>query len=202
MNEWLNESILDYKKTGALIRQRRREKALTQMHLANLLQISDKAVSKWERGLGCPDVSLINRLAELLELPVEALLTGILKENQKGENMKHIQFYTCSVCGNVMSALKPCSISCCGRTMHPLNKQASDEKHTFSCEITDGQRYIQFHHDMLKSHYITFAAYITYTSCHLIRLYPEQNAEIRIPLLQRGILYYCCSQDGLFSCEL
>lgn len=43
---------MDYTKTGRLIRMLRREKGLTQLQLAQKLHVSDKAVSKWERGLG------------------------------------------------------------------------------------------------------------------------------------------------------
>ena len=56
---WEAESM-DYTKTGRLIRMLRREKGLTQLQLAQKLHVSDKAVSKWERGLGGPDVSLMH----------------------------------------------------------------------------------------------------------------------------------------------
>ncbi|WP_295209879.1 helix-turn-helix transcriptional regulator [Ruminococcus sp.] len=54
---------MDYKKIGELICQLRKEKGLTQLQLAEKLHVSDKAVSKWERGIGCPDVSILNALA-------------------------------------------------------------------------------------------------------------------------------------------
>ena len=59
---------------GELIAQRRKEKGLTQKGLAQQLNITDKAVSKWERNLACPDIGTIPRLAEILELSVEELL--------------------------------------------------------------------------------------------------------------------------------
>ena len=45
--------------------------------------MSDKAVSKWERGQGCPDVSLLPRLAQTLGVEVEGLLAGELLENEQ-----------------------------------------------------------------------------------------------------------------------
>ena len=45
---------MNQERTGALIRRLRMEKGLTQRELAGRLGVSDKAVSKWERGLGCP----------------------------------------------------------------------------------------------------------------------------------------------------
>lgn len=50
---------MDNKKTGELILKLRTEKSLTQKQLAELLSVSDKAVSKWERGQGLPDISLL-----------------------------------------------------------------------------------------------------------------------------------------------
>ena len=58
---------MDNAKIGALIRRLRKEKKMTQLQLALKLHISDKTVSKWERGLGCPDVSLIGQLSGIFE---------------------------------------------------------------------------------------------------------------------------------------
>ena len=59
---------------GAFIAQRRRELGLTQRDLADALHLTDKAVSKWERGLSYPDVTLLEPLAEKLELTVGGLM--------------------------------------------------------------------------------------------------------------------------------
>lgn len=61
---------------GAFLAQLRREKGWTQKDLAEKLYVSDKAVSKWERGLSVPDVSLLLPLAELLGVSVTELLEG------------------------------------------------------------------------------------------------------------------------------
>ena len=67
---------MDQIKTGTFIASLRKEKGLTQMKLADQLGISDKTVSKWERGAGLPDVSLMLPLCEVLEISVNELLTG------------------------------------------------------------------------------------------------------------------------------
>ena len=67
---------MDMKKTGGLIAGARREKGLTQRELAERLHISDRTVSKWERGAGFPDVSILERLAAALDLKVLDLLRG------------------------------------------------------------------------------------------------------------------------------
>lgn len=67
---------MDKLKTGALIAAARKEKNLTQKELATILHVSDRAVSKWERGAGFPDVSLLEPLADALDLQVLDLLRG------------------------------------------------------------------------------------------------------------------------------
>lgn len=71
---------MDAIKTGGLIAQTRKEKELTQKDLAEALHVSTQAVSKWENGRSCPDVGLLEPLAEALGLTVTELLSG-----QRGE---------------------------------------------------------------------------------------------------------------------
>lgn len=66
---------MDREMLGRFIAQRRKELNLTQRELAEALYVTDKAVSKWERGAGCPDISLLEPLAEALGLSVDQLLT-------------------------------------------------------------------------------------------------------------------------------
>ena len=58
---------MDREKIGALLRQLRLEKGMTQKEAAHALQISDKTISKWERRLGCPDISMLPSLSALRE---------------------------------------------------------------------------------------------------------------------------------------
>ena len=61
---------MDNRKTGTFIRMLRKGKNLTQRELAEQLHITDRAVSKWERGLCAPDLSLLEPLAEALNTSV------------------------------------------------------------------------------------------------------------------------------------
>lgn len=61
---------LDKELFGAFIAENRKRQGLTQQHLAGRLHITDKAVSKWERGLSYPDVTLLQPLAAALGLRV------------------------------------------------------------------------------------------------------------------------------------
>lgn len=67
---------MDLNKTGKTIAKLRRSAGFTQASLAEKLGISDKAVSKWERGIACPDVSLWNKLSILLDTDIESLIYG------------------------------------------------------------------------------------------------------------------------------
>lgn len=67
---------MDSNKTGALIAERRGKLGLTQKQLAEQLHLSDRTISRWERGVGFPDISLLEPLADALELSVLELLQG------------------------------------------------------------------------------------------------------------------------------
>lgn len=67
---------MDQIKIGKFIGELRKEKKLTQKELAEKLLISDKTVSKWERGKGLPDVSLMMPLCEILDITVNELLSA------------------------------------------------------------------------------------------------------------------------------
>lgn len=77
---------------GRLIAQKRQEKGLTQKQLADFMFVTDKAVSKWERGISLPDFNSISRLATLIDLDAEAFIPvsltpsewiGVIKVNEK-----------------------------------------------------------------------------------------------------------------------
>lgn len=67
---------------GAFVAERRKQKNLTQKELAEKLYVSDKAVSKWERGLSMPDISLLTPLAESLGVSVAELLACEAMESE------------------------------------------------------------------------------------------------------------------------
>ena len=67
---------MDAKRIGDYIAQKRKEVKLSQKDLAQLLHITDKAISKWERGLSFPDISLLIPLADILKVSLYDLLTG------------------------------------------------------------------------------------------------------------------------------
>lgn len=67
---------MDLNKTGKFIALIRKEKGLTQRELAEKLNLSEKTISKWERGVGFPNISLILPLCKCLEIDANELMTG------------------------------------------------------------------------------------------------------------------------------
>ena len=79
------------KSIGEMISFLRKEKGMTQNDLAEKMNVTDKAVSKWERNLSCPDVNSIAKLAEILGTTVEELLNAqSKKENNKIDEIVNI----------------------------------------------------------------------------------------------------------------
>ena len=73
---------MNYDKIGEFIKNKRKERNLTQSELAERINVTDKAISKWERGLGCPDVSLLEILSKELDVSILELLQGREIENE------------------------------------------------------------------------------------------------------------------------
>jgi alpha-N-arabinofuranosidase len=80
---------MDMIKIGTLISKRRNDLGYTQDELGEILGVTGKAVSKWERGLSSPDVSLINRIAVELKLSIAQLLEGRITDFELSSNLIH-----------------------------------------------------------------------------------------------------------------
>ena len=82
---------MDNKKFGDFIKELRKEKQLTQKELGEKLNITDKAISKWERGLSFPDIAVLKDLAEFFEIDISELLNGERGKKQEIDIEKAIQ---------------------------------------------------------------------------------------------------------------
>ena len=81
---------MDQLKIGKFITECRKQKSLTQMQLSEKIGITDKAVSKWERGIAMPDTSIMLELCDILDISVNELLSGE-KINMENNNQKNEQ---------------------------------------------------------------------------------------------------------------
>ncbi|MDP4132895.1 MAG: helix-turn-helix domain-containing protein [Bacillota bacterium] len=190
---------MDCAKIGGLILNLRKEKNLTQKQLADAMNISDKTISKWERGLGCPDVSLLPELSEILCVDIEKILLGNLEVNTfVGGNMKKSKYFVCPTCGNIVLCTGEANVSCCGRKLEAMEMQKANDDEKLNLEIVENEWFISSDHPMTKEHYISFIAFATGDKIQIIKQYPEWGLQTRILKHQHGMLLHYCTKHGLF----
>lgn len=194
--------MIDNYITGSVIKSLREKKKMTQEELAEKIFVTGKAVSKWETGQGFPDISLVEPLAKALDISVIELLSGECVRNQnKVGNMYKSRFYVCPVCGNVIHTIGEALISCCGITLPPVEAEETeeaDENHKIRVEQIEDELYVSLNHPMTKEHYISFVAAVSDQGIQLIKLYPEQAAEVRFKRARVKYIYAYCNHHGLF----
>lgn len=186
--------------TGTTIKRLREIEKLTQAELADKIDISSKAVSRWETGKGLPDISLIEPLAEALSVSVIELMSGdFIINTNKSSNMLRIKIYVCPICGNMIHTTGETVVSCCGVTLPALEAEEADDTHKVTIEKVEEEQFVTVHHDMTKTHYISFMAYVTSDKLQIVKLYPEGNAQARFHFRGRGYLYFYCNRHGLMK---
>ena len=185
--------------TGAVIRELREKKNLTQAELAEKLNVSDKTVSKWETAKGYPDISLLEPIAQVFGVSITELISGNAVQNGNvSANMLRSKFYVCPVCGNVIHSMGEAVIHCHGVLLAPCQAEETDENHKIFMEKVEDEYYVRIEHDMTKEHYISFIASVSSDRIQMVKLYPEGNAEARFQINGvKQILFYC-NRDGLF----
>ena len=186
--------------TGAVIRELREKKNLTQAELAEKLNVSDKTVSKWETAKGYPDISLLEPIAQVFGVSITELISGNAVINANvSSNMLRSKFYVCPVCGNIVHSMGEAVLHCHGVLLTPCQAEETDETHKIFMEKVEDEYYVRIEHDMTKQHYISFIAAVSSDRIQMVKLYPEENAEARFQINGvKQILFYC-NRDGLFS---
>jgi len=190
---------MDCEKVGKFIFQLRKEKKMTQQQLGDKINVSNKTVSKWERGLGIPDASLWTDISEVLNADIGKMLLGELEPNPPDTgNISKTKFFVCSSCGNILTSTGIVSIACCGRILEEVKPIKGIEKYKINIEDTDVDYYVSVEHEMTKTHYISFMAFVKSDRMFLNRMYPEQMATTHVPSLNRGgRIYIYCVKHGL-----
>lgn len=185
--------------TGAVIRNLREGKKLTQEELAEKLYVSSKTVSKWETGKGYPDISLLEPLARALDISLIELVSGdAIRNGNRSANMLKSKFYVCPVCGNVIRTIGEAVVSCCGIMLPPLEPETAEGEHEIKVEVVEDEYYVYLLHPMTRTHHISFLAALSDQDMQLRKLYPEGGAEARFKLGGVKDLYACCNHHGLF----
>ncbi len=192
--------MVDQKEMGEMIRSLREKKGMTQLEMAEVLNLSDRTISKWETGRGYPDITFIEKIASLFSVSVSELLSGAEVSNRNiSGNMLKASFCVCPVCGNVIVSTGEASVSCHGIALSKLGKNAVDDDHSVTVEVIEDEYFVSVNHPMTKGNYISFIAALSSDRVQMVKLYPEGNAEARVKMNGvREILFYSTT-DGLYS---
>jgi len=189
--------------TGKTIKELRIKNGITQKELAEKINVSDKAVSKWETERGLPDIAIIEDLATALGVSLAELLTGDYKKNEnKAANIEKAHFYICPVCGNIVTSVGCGSFSCCGINLIECEAEACDEMHSINIATAEDEYVVTLDHPMSKNHYISFIAYATLGSIEISKLYPEQDISVRFKRKGHGYIYAYCNRHGMFKVKI
>ena len=89
-------------------------------------------------------------------------------------------------------------IHCHGVRLTSAIAEPADEGHEASVTLVEDEYYVEIHHEMTRSHYISFAAAISFDGIQIIKLYSEGNAEARFKRRGVQIICYYCNRDGFY----
>ena len=194
---------MDQYVTGNTIKSLREKNKMTQIQLADKLGVSDKTVSKWETGKGYPDITLLEPIAEALQVSVTELISGNTIQNANvSANMLRSKFYVCPVCGNVIHSMGEAVIQCHGIVLNALEAEPADEHHKITVGRVEDEYYVTVGHPMTKDHYISFLAAASSDSMQNVKLYPEWNAEARFKIKGVEKIFFYCNRDGLYFADV
>ena len=115
----------------------------------------------------------------------------------------------CSSCGAMVKVLEDCNckcgIECCGKPMVklvPNSVDAAIEKHVPTYEKVEDEIFVKVNHVMEKEHYIEWISLVADNKEYTVKLYPEQNAEVRFKYIPNSTLYAYCNKHGLWKAEV
>ncbi len=185
--------------TGGAIKSLRELRGLTQAELGEKIGVSSKTVSKWETARGLPDITLLQPLSQALGVSVMELMNGehIVNRNVSC-NLLRAKLYVCPICGNVIYSTGVAPIHCCGVALPALEAEEMDDAHKLQITPVEDEDFLSCGHPMTKTHFLSFAAFVTSDGFQLVKFYPEGNAETRMQLRGHGVLYLYCNRHGLF----
>lgn len=103
--------------------------------------------------------------------------------------MNRLQLFCCPECGNVGVAYGKTQLECCGHLQQPVPIKKADELEKPKVTELDGEYLLEYHHPMTKDSYIAAVVAERYDRVEVIRLFPEQEALVRLPQVQ-GVKVY------------
>lgn len=189
--------------TGGTIKHCREKRGLTQSQLADILNVSNKTISKWETGNGYPDITLLEPLAQVLGISMIELLSGneIINSNRH-HNILRSKIYVCPICGNVVYSVGDTLVSCCGIVLPALEAETPDAHHAIQFDLVEDDYYITIDHPMTKDHHISFIGCLTDDGFQFIKLYPEGDCAARFRTGRVRQIFYYCNHHSLYSVKV
>ncbi len=115
--------------------------------------------------------------------------------------MLRSEFYVCPICGNVIHSIGEVAIHCHGIQLVPIESEQTDEEHMILIERVEDEYYVRIDHSMTKEHYISFVAALSSDDIQMVKLYPEENAEVRFKIQGVKRIFFYCNRDGLYSID-
>lgn len=186
---------MNLKNTGKMIRQSRKEKGLSQSELSERLGVTDKAVSKWETAKGLPDIALLEDISRTLDISVSELVSGKKTENtNRSADMRRTLTYICPKCHNVITSSGALELSCCGKSLSPLEAAQSSE---LEVSVIEENYSLAFRSPMTKEDHIVFVLALGSDFSLLTRLYPQGEPSCEVPIRKTTDVYWYSDRDGL-----
>lgn len=116
----------------------------------------------------------------------------------------------CKVCGAMVNVIKECTcenggIKCCNEIMDvlvPNSVDAAVEKHVPTYEKVEDEIFVKVNHVMEKEHFIEWISLVCENKEYLVKLYPEQNAEVRFKYIPGSTIYAYCNKHGLWKADV
>ena len=113
----------------------------------------------------------------------------------------------CDSCGALVKVIEDCNcdncgIQCCGKEMRLLKPNSVDaavEKHVPQYEKVEDEIFVTVNHVMEKEHFIEWICLVADNKEYMVKLYPEQNAEVRFPYIPGSRIYAYCNKHGLWK---
>ena len=113
----------------------------------------------------------------------------------------------CKACNTVVKVISDTKnqIKCCGEEMEtlvPNSVDAAFEKHVPTYEVIEDEILVKVNHVMEKEHYIEWICMVAENKEYMVKLYPEQEAQVRFPYIPKATIYAYCNKHGLWSAEV
>lgn len=123
---------------------------------------------------------------------------------------KELIIKKCKNCGATVKVIEDCNCSgcgmiCCEEQMElqvPNSVDAAVEKHVPTYEKVEDEIFVKVNHVMEKEHFIEWITLVSDNKEITVKLYPEQEAEVRFPYIPNSVLYAYCNKHGLWKKEV